>query len=206
MMDEDRTTGPDGFDREEPVELTTAERQALDALPRESDPGQLLAERTVRALREQGLLSSVRVSGAAAAHAARLPPHSRPWWSWAAAIAAGIALFAGGMSIGQVMGSRQTVEAFQTVFEEGDVRLASQVQRTGSEYVAALEALTAADGAAADSGQALEVALSALWAAANEIVRLAPDDPLAARILQGFQARAQVLDRYEASNQLLVEF
>jgi hypothetical protein len=206
MMDEDRTTEPDGFDRAEPVELTTAERQALDALPRESDPGQLLEERTVRALRERGLLTSVRVSGAAAAQAARLPPHSRPWWRSAGAIAAGIALFAGGMSIGQVMGSRQTVEAFQTVFEEGDVRLASQVQRTGSEYVAALEALTAADGAAADSGQAVEVALSALWAAANEIVRLAPDDPLAARILQGFQARAQVMNQYEASNQLLVEF
>ena len=52
----------------------------------------------------------------------------------------------------------------------------------------------------------VEVALTALWAAANEIVRLAPDDPLAARILQGFQARAQVMNRYEASNQLLVEF
>ena len=104
------------------------------------------------------------------------------------------------------MGSRQTAEAFQTVFEDGDVRLASQVQRTGSEYVAALEALTAADGATADSGQAVEVALTALWAAANEIVRLAPDDPLAARILQGFQARAQVMNQYEASNQLLVEF
>jgi len=206
MTDERRTTGPDGFDREESVELTAAEREALDALPRETDPGQLLEERTVRALRENGLLATARVSGTTAVSAAQLPPHSRPWWRSAAAIAAGIALFAGGMSIGQVMGSRQTAEAFQTVFEDGDVRLASQVQRTGSEYVAALEALTAADGATADSGQAVEVALTALWAAANEIVRLAPDDPLAARILQGFQARAQVMNRYEASNQLLVEF
>jgi len=187
-------------------ELTAAERQALDALPRESDPGQLLEERTVRALREQGLLATARVSGTTDVSAAHVAPQSRPWWRSAAAIAAGIALFAGGMSIGQVLGSRQTAEAFQTVFEDGDVRLASQVQRTGSEYVAALEALTAADGAAADSGQAVEVALTALWAAANEIVRLAPDDPLAARILQGFQARAQVMNRYEASNQLLVEF
>ena len=158
------------------------------------------------ALREQGLLAARRVRGAPAAEAAQLPSHHRPWWRSAAAIAAGIALFAGGMSVGQIMGSRQTAEAFQTVFEEGDVRLASQVQRTGSEYVAALEALSSADGAAADSGQAVEVALTALWAAANEIVRLAPDDPLAARILQGFQARAQVMNRYEASNQLLVEF
>jgi hypothetical protein len=206
MMDEDRKTGTDGFDPKDPVELTTAERQALDALPRESDPGQLLEERTVRALREQGLLAARRVRGAPAAQAAQQLPHGRPWWRSAAAIAAGIALFAGGMSLGQIMGSRQTAEAFQTVFEEGDVRLASQVQRTGSEYVAALEALSSANGAVADSGQAVEVALTALWAAANEIVRLAPDDPLAARILQGFQARAQVMNRYEASNQLLVEF
>lgn len=187
-------------------ELTAAERQALDELPRERDPGQLLEERTVRALREQGLLAARRVRSAPAAEAAQMPSHGRPWWRSAVALAAGIALFAGGMSIGQIMGSRQTAEAFQTVFEEGDVRLASQVQRTGSEYVAALEALSSADGAVADSGQAVEVALTALWAAANEIVRLAPDDPLAARILQGFQARAQVMNRYEASNQLLVEF
>jgi hypothetical protein len=132
--------------------------------------------------------------------------HGRPWWRSAAAIAAGIALFAGGMSIGQMLGSRQTAEAFQTVFEEGDVRLASQVQRAGSEYVAALEALADVDGAAADSGQALEVALTALWAAANEIVRLAPDDPLAARILQGFEARAEDRGEYRQVNQLLVEF
>ena len=187
-------------------ELTAAERQALDALPRETDPGQLLEERTVRALREKGLLATVRAGGVESTPPAQSPSHGRPWWRSAAAIAAGIALFAGGMSIGQVMGSRQTAEAFQTVFVEGDVRLASQVQRTGSEYVAALEALTAADGTVADSGQAVEVALTALWAAANEIVRLAPDDPLAARILQGFQARAQLMNRYEASNQLLVEF
>jgi hypothetical protein len=206
MMDEHRTTGSEGSDPEQRVELSTEERAALDALPRESDPGQLLEERTVRALREQGLLAAPRVGGTTAAPDGPSPPQHRPWWRSAAAIAAGIALFAGGMSIGQVMGSRQTAEAFQTVFEEGDVRLASQVQRTGSEYVAALAALTAADGAAADSGQAVEVALTALWAAANEIVRLAPDDPLAARILQGFQARAQVMNQYEASNQLLVEF
>jgi hypothetical protein len=206
MTDEHRTTESEEFDPQERVELTTEERNALDALPLESDPGQLLEERTVRALREQGLLATPGVGGTTTVPAGTLPRQHRPWWSSAAAIAAGIALFAGGMSIGQVMGSRQTAEAFQTVFEEGDVRLASQVQRTGSEYVAALAALTAADGVAADSGQAVEVALTALWAAANEIVRLAPDDPLAARILQGFQARAQVMNQYEASNQLLVEF
>jgi hypothetical protein len=50
------------------------------------------------------------------------------------------------------------------------------------------------------------VALTALWAAANEIVRLAPDDPVTARILQGFEAKAQESADYGAAGQLLVEF
>lgn len=188
------------------IELTPAERRALDALPREADPGQLLEERTVKALRQEGLLAASGTGGPSRdAHDSS--PAGRPWWQLVAGIAAAIALFAGGVSVGQVVGARQTADAFQTVFEDGDVLLAAQVQRAGSDYVAALAALAEADGgAAADTGQALEVALTALWAAANEIVRLAPDDPLTARILQGFEARAR--DTYEpgAGGQLLVEF
>ncbi len=205
MTDRDRTAGSNGIDPAQPVELTAVEKEALRALPREADPGRLLEERTVRAMRERGLLTTARPDR----EAAPVPgsgTRDRPWWSSAAAIAAGIMLFAGGMTIGQVVGARQTAEAFQTVFEENDVRLASQVQRTGSEYVAALEALATTDGAVADSDQAVEVALTALWAAANEIVRLAPDDPLAARILQGFQARSEEMGREQPYNQLLVEF
>jgi len=188
-------------------ELTAEERQALDGLPREREPGRMLEERTVKALREEGLLASATGSAGRAQSAGRLDKGHRPWWRSAAAIAAGIALFAGGLSVGQMVGARQTVDAFQTVFEDGDVLLASQVQRAGSDYVAALAALSVADGGAgSDTSQALEVALTALWAAANEIVRLAPDDPLAARILQGFQAKAQETDDFGAAGQLLVEF
>ncbi|MCL7960580.1 MAG: hypothetical protein M8861_10330 [marine benthic group bacterium] len=180
--------------------------QALDRLPREREPGRMLEERTVRALREEGLIVSAAGS-AEARPAARIDLRHRPWWRSAAAIAAGIALFAGGLSVGQMLGARQTADAFQTVFEDGDVLLAAQVQRAGSDYVAALAALSAADGgAAADTSQALEVALTALWAAANEIVRLAPDDPVTARILQGFEAKAQESADYGAAGQLLVEF
>jgi len=190
-------------------ELTAEERQALDGLTREREPGRMLEERTVKALREEGLLASSTAAGigAGAQPAARIEERHRSWWRSAAAIAAGIALFAGGLSVGQMLGARQTADAFQSVFEDGDVLLASQVQRAGSDYVAALAALTAADGrAAADTSQALEVALTALWAAANEIVRLAPDDPVTARILQGFQAKAQESADYGAAGQLLVEF
>ncbi len=187
-------------------DLTPAEREAFAALSREANPGELLEERTVRALREEGLLvGNASPAGRAQSEDAALP---RPWWQLVAAIAASIALFAGGVSVGQVLGARQTADAFQTVFEEGDVLLASQVQRAGSDYVAALAALSEANGAVADSGQALEVALTALWAAATEIVRLAPDDVLTARILQGFEAQAQAQESsdFGAESQLLVEF
>jgi hypothetical protein len=189
-------------------DLSRAEREALDALPREANPGELLEERTVKALREEGLLAAGAAPvGQAPSREAAVP---RPWWQLVAAIAASIALFAGGVSVGQVLGARQTADAFQTVFEDGDALLAAQVQRTGSDYVAALAALAETNGAVADSSQAREVALTALWAAANEIVRLAPDDVLTARILQGFeaQARAQAQESsdYGAESQLLVEF
>ncbi len=194
-------------DAVDPLDLTASEREALAALPRERDPGQLLEERTVRALREEGLLAAAKGSAGRANPATAVAETRRRSWRSAAAIAAGIALFAGGLSLGQMLGARQTADAFQTVFEEGDALLAAQVQRTGSDYVAALAALSGANGSAvADTSQALEVALTALWAAAHEIVRLAPDDPLAARILQGFQARAQESDDYGAAGQLLVEF
>ncbi|MCL7972629.1 MAG: hypothetical protein M8866_11185 [marine benthic group bacterium] len=185
-------------------DLSRAEREALDALPREANPGELLEERTVKALREEGLLAAGAAPvGQAPSREAAVP---RPWWQLVAAIAASIALFAGGVSVGQVLGARQTADAFQTVFEDGDALLAAQVQRTGSDYVAALAALAETSGAVADSSQALEVALTALWAAANEIVRLAPDDVLTARILQGFEAQARESSDYGAESQLLVEF
>ncbi|MDP2471239.1 MAG: hypothetical protein Q8W46_10250 [Candidatus Palauibacterales bacterium] len=201
MMD-DRNEG----DRPEPVELTAAEREALDALPREREPGRLLEERTVRTLRDEGLLASGPGRRVESASDSGMSTR-RPWWRSAAAIAAGIALFAGGLSVGQVLGARQTADALQTVFVGRDARLASEVQRTGSDYVAALAALSEVDfQQPADSGQALEVALTALWAAANEIVRLAPDDPLTARILQGFEARARESNDRGPGGQLLVEF
>ena len=188
-------------------ELTAAEKLALARLPREREPGRMLEERTVRALREEGLLAAGAANADGTPRGARIDVRHRPWWRSAAAIAAGLALFAGGLSVGQMLGARQTADAFQTVFEDGDVLLAAQVQRAGSDYVAALAALTAADGGAvADTSQALEVALTALWAAANEIVRLAPDDPVTARILQGFEAKAQESADYGAAGQLLVEF
>lgn len=202
-MTDDRMEG----ETPEPVIWTEREREALSALPREKDPGRLFEERTVRALRDEGLLTAPLVPRGTRREE-RPGESSRPWWRSAVAIAAGVALFAGGLSFGQWLGARQTADAFQTAFEGTQDRLAVQVQRTGTDYVAALSALADAQGtSAADSGQAFEVALTALWAAANEIVRLAPDDPLAARILQGLEARTQLVHgAASGGQQLLVEF
>ena len=67
------------------------------------------------------------------------------------------------------------------------------VQRACSAYVAALAQLVErADSATAgEASQAREVALAALWAAANEVVRLAPDDPVTGQILRGFERSRQ---------------
>src|SRR5439155_1231567 len=70
-------------------ELTPAERAAMDALPRERPPDRALEERTVRALRAQGLLERPTVLRLAL-----------PATGWLAAAAAAVVLFAGGFVLG----------------------------------------------------------------------------------------------------------
>ena len=74
-------------------ELTSAEREAFAALPREALPGDLLEERTVRALAEQGYLRR--------RHALR----PRPALAWAVAAAACAIFFVAGFTVGR---NRQT--------------------------------------------------------------------------------------------------
>lgn len=155
--------------------LTPAEREAIDSLPRERMPSRILEERTVRALKKQGIIRSRPILAAA-----RLP------WL-AAGIAAALALFVSGLAVGQAMGLRQTANAFAAVYTQPTELAAARVQSTGSAHREALAALVAATGSDADPlevQRAREVAMAAFWAAANEIVRLVPDDPVALRILQ----------------------
>ena len=159
----------------EPDRLSPAERRALDALPRERDPGSLLEARTVRALKREGLL--------------RRRPRFRlvltPAWL-AAGVAASLAIFAGGVTVGQWLGTRSTVQAIVAVEQANAMEVAALVQQTGSQYVAALAQLSQVP----DSGngewvaQGREVALNGLYNAANHLIQVAPDDPLVARIMQ----------------------
>jgi len=158
--------------------LTPAEQKAFESLSREQEPSRLLEERTVRALKERGL---IRPSAAR-------PGIVRPWMA-IAALAASVALFASGLALGQWMGARQTVDALVAFYPDRTERAAALVQTTSSAHTAALsgliEATEQADPATVE--QAREVARAALWSAASEVVRLAPDDPLAVRILQEFE-------------------
>jgi hypothetical protein len=160
-------------------ELTPEERKEFEMLPKERTPSRILEERTVRALRDRGLIRSTPVQA----------PRLRPWMA-AAAIAASVALFVSGMQVGQWMGAKQTVDAIAAMYPEGGTqRAAARVQTTGSQLASALDELVQATNSAdaAQAEMAREVALAVFWAAAAEIVRLAPDDPVAARILQTFE-------------------
>jgi hypothetical protein len=163
-------------------ELTPRERAAFDALPRERDTGRLLEERTVRALRSQGLLRP---------EAARPAFFTTPWLS--AAAAAFVAVFLGGFAAGQWLESRSTKEMLVEMHARDGAAAAAQVQRAGSAYLAALAAFAnlADSSSTRDLRQGREVAVNTLHEAANQLVRIAPEDPLAAQILQGLDRAAQ---------------
>lgn len=167
----------------EEMELTPAERAAFAALSREREPGRLLEERTVRSLREEGLLSKPED-----ARRVRFPA------AWmAAAAAACIALFAGGFALGQWQGARSMGELAAGIQAETSRQAALQVQQTGSAYVSAMARLTATSDTASPQArqQAREVAQQILRAAADEVIRLSPDDPLASAILAGMDRARQ---------------
>jgi hypothetical protein len=72
---------------DEPVELTLEERNALASLPREMNPGDLLEAKVVRALRNDGHFGVT------------IPRRNTLSLAWK--IAAGLALFAGGVATGR---------------------------------------------------------------------------------------------------------
>src|SRR5688572_20474676 len=99
-----------------------------NVLPREREPGRLLEERTVAALRKKGMLKPRRRRGL------------HPAWM-AGGIAAAFALFVTGVVVGQWMGTRTTAVAIMTGQKNEAMNSALQVQRTGSAYVDALQAM-----------------------------------------------------------------
>jgi len=105
---------------------------------------------------------------------AAIEPRSRrrpagPWW---VQIAAAVTLLAGGIAGGFAAGQRQAVTPRSSIDEA--MELAAEVQRTGSEYVAALAAFTAVvDSLSADVRlQGRDAAIATLVGAAAELAVL----------------------------------
>lgn len=169
----------------DPNDLTPAERRAFEALPREANPPTGLEDRTVALLQARGVL-------AVPLRPLAVPPTRRWHPAWlVGALAASLALFASGIAVGQFLGARSATIAAAVGLGGSLAERTQQVQRTGSEYVAALAALLQETDTsdAASRLRATEAALGALGAAAQEVSRLAPSDPLAAAVLRGLTER-----------------
>lgn len=147
-------------------DLTPEERAAFAALPRERVPPAHMEDRIVDALHGQGLL----------VQRPRLRPASR--WLATAATAAALALFAGGVAVGQWLGGRTAAGVVSAVLEQDATARALAVQAAGSEYVRAVARLSdlAQREGPAGLGPGREAAQVALHAAALELARLSPDD------------------------------
>lgn len=176
------------------TEWTPEERQALDRLPRSVDPGRLLEEKTVTALKERGLLHSQGAVGSGHTGPGRSRIRGRragpfhPAW-WAAGLAAALAIFFAGLAFGQARSSisaQDLVVALQTA--EATER-PSLIQQTGSLYVDALASLSAVrDRDSETIGTGVEVGVAALHAAAYELARLHPEDPRLRQVIQALES------------------
>jgi len=174
------------IDQDTDDELTPSEREAFAALPRERIPPAALEERVVEALRAEELLG----------HGARRPDRRpRPFGPWmAAAVAAGLALFASGTAFGQWTAGRGVADAVSAALERASdpAQAATQVQEAGSEYVRAVAHLAelAGSDAGGDFASGTEAARVALHAAALELARLSPDDATLRLVLAVLEERA----------------
>lgn len=171
-------------------EWNEEELEALQSLDREMEPGGDLEERTVARLRQEGLIRDPAVPWWKTfdwrAFLASWTPNRLAWASAASSLA--VAIFFLGVALGERWALRGTADALAAFHEDNLMQASARVQQTGSAYVAALSALgqLATDSDPQKVSQGREAALAALYAAASQLVRLDPDDPVATRILQGF--------------------
>jgi hypothetical protein len=118
----------------------------------------------------------------AARIAAPATPKARSPRRFLAQAAAALLLFASGVAAGHRWGAHEAT-AIRTAPARDPFVAAAEVQRTGTEYVAALRSLADCTDGSGAREQGREAALSAFYGAASELVRLAPHDPGAGEIL-----------------------
>ena len=219
----ENTSDDDGRIEEmsEGVELIPEEKMAFQNLPKEAEASELLEERIVRSLREEGILA--KKGGGVGIAGESSPPGRGLWlrpWMAAAAVAASLALFTSGIFMGQWVGTRSTAQAFLAVREQDAAQLAMTIQEAGSQYVSALAALSelgtsdfgqGGEGggplfSAADLQQGREVAFGALFGAAYELARMSPEDMDVMRIFQILEERRNREEGYSGSARNVVWF
>jgi ribosomal protein S11 len=107
----------------------------------------------------------------------------------ASGLAASLALFVSGVTLGQWLGSSTVAESLATAQQQTAMQAAAAVQRAGSAYVTALMAFAAVADSSGDGAyaQGREAALNALYAAAYELVQIDPTDPVAVTIREGLE-------------------
>jgi hypothetical protein len=97
-------------------------------------------------------------------------------------LAAALLLFLSGVAVGHVWGRSTPTGAPPAVQAESPLAPAVEVQRAGTEYVAALAALRN-EPRTEVRVQGREAALSTLLGAAHELTRLTPEDAAASQVL-----------------------
>jgi hypothetical protein len=140
----------------------------LAALPREAEPAHDLWP---------GIWSGIGARLAPEAPAVPAKPRRRLLLQ----VAAALLLFIGGVLVGRQWPERPQPPARPV---RDSLAPAVEVQRTGTEYVAALRTLAERQGNPAAQAQGREAALSALYGAAHELVRLSPNDARVHQILR----------------------
>ncbi|MEO7367711.1 MAG: hypothetical protein ABIZ36_07125 [Gemmatimonadaceae bacterium] len=110
-------------------ELSEQERSAIAALPRELAPSDLLEERVVRALKQQG-------------HFGTTAPANRDWPRMALRAAAAVLLFAGGVATGKYM-LTQTPSAASAPIKQASVETRPQKIDNGARQVKSKEKVVA---------------------------------------------------------------
>ena len=171
--------------------LSPDERRELAALPREHVASAALEERIVGALRE------ARAFGPRAL-TIRQSARRHRGWTTVAACAASMVIFMSGILVGRRSAHAEQVtvspqQSREAVRPRGadSMQLAHEVQRAGSEYVQLLERLPSRSPVDSAPSQAVllgrEAARSTLHAAARQLARVSPNDPVAMLLVEGLR-------------------
>ena len=163
-------------------DLTSVEREALEALPKERTPSPFLEERVVKALRDGRLL---RPDNGRAMEITR--------GRIAVAAAAAIVLLLGGFVLGRWTNEQPATPADAPATQASELSLAASLQRAGTAYVSALEELASSEVSphSDEMRQGREVALTTLYSAAGEVTRIVPKNHLAGQFLRALDVTVE---------------